>query len=124
MENLNLSHRSFIWKLALAAVAASVVEINAYSNSAYTLSVGKTSAGTSTIRAFPKIFDKLGKEMFPFLAGIGFEGIDLTVCSGGHVLPENVEKDLLNSIGMKELHFPYLSFLSFRYWIKQTRHFR
>lgn len=112
MENLSQTRRSFIGKLTSAAIAASLPGINAYSNSARTLSAGEISAETFTICAFSKIFDQLGKDMFPFLAEIGFEGIDLTVRPGGYVLPENVEKDLpkaVNAATKKGLSVPMIS---------------
>ena len=34
------------------------------------------------------------KEMAKFVKEAGFDGVDLTVRPGGHVLPENVERDL------------------------------
>jgi L-ribulose-5-phosphate 3-epimerase len=38
------------------------------------------------------------REMAAFAKKIGFNGIDLTVRPGGHVLPENVEKDLPRAV--------------------------
>ena len=49
----------------------------------------------NTICTFSKTFQWLGyDDLSAFLAEAGFEGIDLSVRPGGHVLPENVERDL------------------------------
>jgi sugar phosphate isomerase/epimerase len=49
----------------------------------------------NTICTFSKTFQWLGyDDLAAFLAGAGFGGIDLSVRPGGHVLPENVERDL------------------------------
>ncbi|MFH0759762.1 MAG: TIM barrel protein [Bacteroidota bacterium] len=39
-------------------------------------------------------YDELGE----VVAKLGFDGVDLTVRKGGHVLPENVKKDLPNAV--------------------------
>ena len=51
--------------------------------------------GRFTICAFSKHFQWTDvKEMSDICAGIGYEGIDLTLRPGGHVLPERVADDL------------------------------
>lgn len=55
------------------------------------------------IHAFSKAMHWLNYEdMSALLAGAGFEGIDLTVRPGGHVLPENVETDLPKAVKAAE----------------------
>src|SRR6266542_1045184 len=52
-------------------------------------------SGRFTICAFSKHFQWTDvKEMCDICAGIGYEGIDLTLRPGGHVLPERVTGDL------------------------------
>ena len=47
------------------------------------------------ICVFSKLFPELGyNELASVVAGMGFDGIDLTVRPEGHLLPENVETDL------------------------------
>lgn len=51
--------------------------------------------GRFTICAFSKHFQwTTVQEMSELCAGMGYEGIDLTLRKGGHVLPERVEEDL------------------------------
>jgi hypothetical protein len=38
------------------------------------------------------------------IAGIGFDGLDLTVRPGGHVLPERVEEDLPKAVAIFKKH--------------------
>lgn len=53
------------------------------------------SEGRFTICAFSKHFQWTGvRETAALCKGFGYEGIDLTVRKGGHVLPERVEDDL------------------------------
>jgi L-ribulose-5-phosphate 3-epimerase len=64
---------------------------------------GKTSPNlrpnTPTLCIFSKHLQWLDYgEMAIFAKNIGFRGIDLTVRPGGHVLPENVEKDLPRAV--------------------------
>lgn len=46
----------------------------------------------------------LGEEMVKTAAGIGFDGIDLTVRKGGHVAPERVKQDLPPLVAMIRAH--------------------
>ncbi len=49
----------------------------------------------SKICFFSKALQELSyNEMIPLVAAMGFDGIDLTVRANGHVLPENVQRDL------------------------------
>lgn len=51
------------------------------------------------ISIFSKDLPELGyDQMASLVADMGFDGIDLTVRPGGHVLPENVARDLPNAI--------------------------
>jgi uncharacterized sulfatase len=82
-----MKRREFIMKSATIGVAASFLQ-HAPSNVV-------AGAYHNTICAFSKTFQWLNyNELSEFLSEAGFEGIDLTVRQGGHVLPENVEKDL------------------------------
>ena len=59
------------------------------------LSAAPTPGERFTICAFSKHFQWTNvKEMCDICAGIGYEGIDLTLRPGGHVLPERVADDL------------------------------
>ncbi len=52
-----------------------------------------------TICAFSKHFQWTGvREMSEFCASIGYQGIDLTLRAGGHVLPERVQEDLPKAV--------------------------
>jgi len=56
-------------------------------------------AGKRTICVFSKHLQFLDYDrMAEAAAEIGFEGVDLTVRPGGHVLPENVERDLPKAV--------------------------
>ncbi len=51
------------------------------------------------IYVFSKHLQWLGyEEMAKIAAAIGFDGVDITVRPGGHVLPENVERDLPKAV--------------------------
>jgi sugar phosphate isomerase/epimerase len=72
-----------------------------------TRDLGLNSTNSSSIKSkkieeicvFSKHLQFLGyDEMAETAAEIGFDGVDLTVRSGGHVLPENVTKDLPEAI--------------------------
>ena len=74
MSKLSLSRRSFVAGAAVAAAAA---------------------GSRPTICAFSKHFQWTDvRETAELCAQLGYEGIDLTVRNGGHVLPERVEEDL------------------------------
>jgi sugar phosphate isomerase/epimerase len=58
-----------------------------------------------TICAFSKIFQWLDYDSLAgFLSEAGFEGIDLSVRPGGHILPDNVEKDLPKAVKAAQKH--------------------
>jgi sugar phosphate isomerase/epimerase len=78
--NPQLTRRNLIAGLAAAAGSASAAT---------------NDNGRFTICAFSKHFQWTDvKEMCDICAGIGYEGIDLTLRPGGHVLPERVTEDL------------------------------
>jgi sugar phosphate isomerase/epimerase len=85
-----MDRRNFIKGVSTAAMAASLIP----SGSLF----GKTGAmakKTPHICIFSKHLQWLNyRDMARLAAGIGFTGIDLTVRKGGHVLPENVKRDL------------------------------
>jgi sugar phosphate isomerase/epimerase len=81
-----LTRRDLIAGLAAAAGAGS-------------LRADAKDAGRFTICAFSKHFQWTDvKEMSDICAGIGYEGIDLTVRGGGHVEPARVADDLPKSV--------------------------
>src|SRR5215471_8896038 len=58
-------------------------------------SAAAANAGPLKISVFSKHFQWTNyPEMAAIAKGIGFDGVDLTVREGGHVLPERVEEDL------------------------------
>ena len=97
MTTIKTSRRDFVIKSTLAATA---VALNYRSVGAFTStklkpfhSLGKD--GPAKICFFSKDLPGLGyEEIASLIAEAGFDGIDLTVRLGGHVLPENVERDL------------------------------
>ena len=70
-------------------------ELLAASAAATVATVGGTTAKRPTLCLFTKHLPHLGyKELATTLRSFGIEGADLTVRPRGHVLPENVERDL------------------------------
>jgi sugar phosphate isomerase/epimerase len=94
---MKTSRRDFVITSALAAAGMaysyqSAAAINLTGSKPFTASPGSAPA---KICIFSKGLHKAGyTEMVPLVAEMGFDGIDLTVRPKGHVLPENVEKDL------------------------------
>ncbi|MEP7107950.1 MAG: TIM barrel protein [Ferruginibacter sp.] len=94
---MKTSRRDFVIKSALAAAGMaygyqSVGEINPTAVKTPNASAGN---GPAKICFFSKNLPGLGySEMASVIAEAGFDGIDLTVRKEGHVLPENVERDL------------------------------
>lgn len=99
---MRTTRRSF---LAKSIIAAAGVSAGLKSN----LHAGVTGAGFEESSVFPSLSDReaftisifskhlqwLGyDDMASALSEIGFDGADITVRPGGHVLPENVERDL------------------------------
>ena len=80
-----MKRREFVVKSAMAGMMAPIAIRN----------MADTSPTKNMICTFSKTFQWLGyDDLAVFLAEAGFEGIDLSVRPGGHVLPENVERDL------------------------------
>ena len=97
MKTNAISRRAFTHKLAVAGaglpLAGSLIPASAMS-SPPDQSAG-IDAGSWKIHLFSKHLQFLGyDEMAEASGASGLDGLDLTVRSGGHVLPENVERDL------------------------------
>src|SRR5882762_4597558 len=97
MTKMKTSRRDFVIKSALAAtgMALSNQSVGAFTSTKPKPSYASGKDGPATICFFSKDLPGLGyEEMTSLIAEAGFDGIDLTVRLGGHVLPENVERDL------------------------------
>jgi L-ribulose-5-phosphate 3-epimerase len=87
----NISRRTFMKNVSAAGAAVSITTLP----SVY-LKAGSKKPAKRPICIFSKHLQWLGyEEMAEISAEIGFDGIDLTVRPGGHVLPEKVTIDLL-----------------------------
>ena len=63
------------------------------------VAAGSVDPAKMPICAFSKHFQWTGvKEMSELCKGFGYDGIDLTLRAGGHVLPERVEEDLPKAV--------------------------
>jgi len=99
MEN---KRRDFIKKMSGIGLGLSAIP---YSGKAVSLGrkSNKISAAIQEICVFSKHLQFLEyDEMADTAAEIGFDGVDLAVRPGGHVLPENVEKDLPKAVNAVE----------------------
>jgi sugar phosphate isomerase/epimerase len=95
MEN---QRREFLIKLSGIGLGLSTIP---YSGKAITMSQKNRSAATAIqeICVFSKHLQFLDyDEMAETAAEIGFDGVDLTVRPGGHILPENVARDLPKAV--------------------------
>ena len=82
----NISRRE--WLAAMAASAAAASQARA-----------ESAPGTLKVSVFSKHFQWTDiSEAAALSKQIGFDGIDFTVRKGGHVLPENVERDLPKAV--------------------------
>ena len=89
-----LSRRACLGQLAKGAVA-----LSALSAAPFSLAQARAAARDKEVHVFSKHLQWLDyTEMAKTAAKIGFDGVDLTVRPGGHVLPENVEKDLPKAV--------------------------
>jgi L-ribulose-5-phosphate 3-epimerase len=88
--------REFIKKISAASIGlVTVKDLSFTGNKSVEIKPNKI----QEICVFSKHLQFLDyEEMAETAAEIGFEGIDLTVRAGGHVLPENVEKDLPRAV--------------------------
>jgi len=85
----NFSRRKFLNTVAMAGAAMPLYKITGENFLDF------QSVSTSKIHIFSKPLQWLGyDDLAAVLAEAGAEGIDLSVRPGGHVLPENVERDL------------------------------
>jgi L-ribulose-5-phosphate 3-epimerase len=103
---MKTSRRNFIAKSAMTAagVAAgfnsfATSAANEMSGSGTGLINGAKDPDSFKISIFSKHLQWLNyKDMAEFVAGLGFDGVDLTVRPQGHVLPERVEEDLPKAV--------------------------
>ncbi|MEO8111378.1 MAG: sugar phosphate isomerase/epimerase family protein [Ginsengibacter sp.] len=93
---MTTTRRDFVIKSAMAAAGmAYSYRSFANTNSASLISTRFSGNELSKISIFSRAFREISyAEMIPIVAAIGFDGIDLTVRLKGHVLPENVKRDL------------------------------
>ena len=93
----NFITKSVIGTLGLSAGLSSVVSAGETISRQSLNGVSPGNAGVEpfSISVFSKCLHWMGyEEMATVLAGMGFDGIDLTVRPDGHVFPERVEEDL------------------------------
>ena len=88
------SRRSFLHHCAIAASGMTFAKYAGTSELFAAAPKNLKKANIPVICVFTRVFDTLGTDMFSFLSDAGFQGIDLTVRSGGFVAPEKVEKEL------------------------------
>jgi sugar phosphate isomerase/epimerase len=88
---LKTTRRNFLKSTAAAGLG--------FTMAGFDIEPAQAAAGHSPICIFSKHLQFLDYEpMAEAAAEIGFDGIDLTVRPGGHVLPENVERDLPRAV--------------------------
>lgn len=86
----NISRRKFVNKVSGAGIVLPFMQ---------PLDLFKGSTATSSVHVFSKHLQFLDiKNMATAAADIGFDGVDLTVRPGGHVLPERVTEDLPKAV--------------------------
>jgi sugar phosphate isomerase/epimerase len=89
-----MNKREFLEKMALGGAAAFALP-----HISYSASPRQVNKEPMSIHVFSKHLQFLDyDEMAETAAEIGFDGVDLTVRPGGHVLPENVQRDLPKAI--------------------------
>lgn len=105
--NANISRKQFIRNsaIAVAGIPLGLSELSAASSSAGlpeaadSADLTKAVADKLSISIFSKHLHWLNyKDMAALSAQLGYDGVDLTVRSGGHVLPENVLTDLPKAV--------------------------
>lgn len=103
-----MKRRTFIRRGSGAALMASALPLSALS-----APVQRAQQAKTHICIFSKHLQWLNyQEMAQFASEIGFDGIDLTVRNGGHVLPENVKRHLplaVNQIRDAGLEVPMIT---------------
>ena len=72
----------------------------------HSLNANLLPADPQKIFVFSKMFQWIEdyNQLAETIAGIGFDGLDLTVRPGGHVLPERVEEDLPKAVAAFKKH--------------------
>jgi sugar phosphate isomerase/epimerase len=91
-KEIKMDRRDFIKQNAFIWMAAPLI---ARSESLWSSSANNAGETKNAICAFSKEFQWMDyDELSGFLSDAGFDGIDLSVRPDGHVLPENVERDL------------------------------
>ena len=89
-----IRRRSFVKKTAMAGALFAMPGIRSFSNT-----LDRVNEKPRKIYVFSKHLQWLGYEdMAKTAADIGFDGVDITTRPGGHVLPENVERDLPKAV--------------------------
>lgn len=104
---IKTSRRNFICQSALLGLGmANSCKVVGESHPATVKSFNAPAgSGPAKICAFSKDLPELGYDaMASLIAEAGFDGIDLTVRKKGHVLPENVERDLPLAAEAAEKH--------------------
>jgi sugar phosphate isomerase/epimerase len=103
---MNLSRRDFLINTALAGSAIPAFRQQAFATES------NAAADNLKVNIFSKHLQFLNyQDMAEVAKELGFDGIDLTVRPKGHVLPENVEKDLplaveaMKKVGLVPLMF-------------------
>ncbi|MFN8255049.1 MAG: TIM barrel protein [Bacteroidales bacterium] len=98
---MKTTRREFIEKTLLISSGLALGATSAAGSAISSSDEFKSSSGNKTngkgfrFSVFSKCLQWLNyEEMADFVAGLGFDGIELTVRPNGHVLPENVETDL------------------------------
>src|SRR5258705_10256508 len=96
---MNPSRRNFIAKTALATAGISTSWKALADGSHREPNSEQAAPGAFTLNIFSKHLQWLDySAMTSAVAGMGFEGIDLTVRPEGHVLPERVSEDLPKAV--------------------------
>ncbi|RPI45893.1 MAG: sugar phosphate isomerase/epimerase, partial [Bacteroidetes bacterium] len=97
------TRRTFLRKAALAGAGIPMIGTIAAEAAEKSIATGPVKGNVPvplTINLFSKHLQFLDyEEMAEATAGTGADGVDLVVRPGGHVLPENVEKDLPRAAG-------------------------
>ena len=100
MMHNNVTRREFITR---SAVMGSMMPLAVHAKDFTHHALTPTTE--NMVCAFSKPFQWLGyDDLAVFLAEAGFEGIDLSVRPAGHVLPENVERDLPAAVRAAQKH--------------------
>ncbi len=101
MREHDSSRRGFLQRLGTAGIGLPLLGILPADDRhrARALAVGGRPSGERPLCVFSKHLQFLDYEpMADAAAAAGFDGVDLTVRPGGHVLPENVERDLPRAV--------------------------